>query len=125
MSLIISNKLNKICLAALLGLIVLVPSCKKESYTLNGTTWAGTYSDSKEVFMFQQNTFLWMEEIANGTLTTYTGTYTYDHPDVYLQSTTNNFPFSWQGGVKGNTMSLVFQTGLDTSKIGVVILTKQ
>lgn len=120
MNSIISNKLSRICLAALLGLIVLASSCKKENYTLNGTTWASTYSNSKEVLMFQQNTFLWMET-ANDTTTTYTGDYTYDHPDITLQGTT----FTWQGTVKGNTMALVFSTGYDITKIAVVDFTKQ
>jgi|GEM_PF-7133569 len=107
MNSIISNKLSRICLVALLGLIVLTTGCKKEEInnTLNGTIWKGTFNGYPEVFIFQENAFTWMET-ANDTTTSMTGTYTYNHPNVIFQITSNGVSGSFFGTISGNSMTI-------------------
>jgi len=108
MNSIISNKLSKVCLAALLGFMILASSCCKKddvSNTLNGTTWTGTFNSSQEVFTFQQNAFIWMET-TNGTTTSTTGTYTYNHPNVIFRTMMNGISGSFFGTISGNSMTI-------------------
>lgn len=107
MNTLISKKLIKVSFVVLLGFMVFTISCKKDdvSNTLNGTIWKSTINGTQDVFTFSQNTFTWMET-TNGTSMSISGNYTYDHPNVVFQPTSNGAYMLFYGTVSDNSMTI-------------------
>jgi len=109
----ISNKLSRVCLMALFGLMVLATGCKKDdaSTTLNGTSWAGTTTYSgyqvTVTISFKQSSFTYTENIlAENVSVSVPGTYTYDYPNVECQGTLSGNTYNLTGTISGNQMTI-------------------
>jgi len=108
------NKLNRIILVVLLGFITLQTSCKKEEYSIDGTTWKGSETADNYrhdyIMSFQENTFTLNEDIIDdsGASETdiITGTYDYNHPNVTLHYAIDDKNYTLPGTISRNQLTL-------------------
>ena len=120
------NKLNKITLAILMGLMAFQISCSKDDdETLNGTVWKGTYEDYGEkiestITFFKGNTFLMTEKIVGSSFSySLEGTYGYSHPNITLYFELDGETGNVTGKVSGNKMTFPSEDS------GDIVYTKQ
>ena len=121
------NKLNRIVLIVIMGLMTLQSSCKKEEKeileTLNGTIWKYTYNYGEYyridyTLIFHENTFTWswidFYTTETGTKTetnTSTGTYVYNYPNIELYFEDGN-PIPTIAIISGKQMSITGNEGM-------------
>ena len=121
---IISNKISRVCLVALLGFMMFQTGCKKEDTnsqsqeSISGTTWKGSYNANEDgvkwreeyTVIFYESTFSMsakiIEDDGSSNTEKMTGTFVFKHPNITLNGINEDGDdFSATATISGNKMT--------------------